>query len=47
MEDYIEQIEKYLEGQMSQQEECVFKASLTTDAHLRSFAFIVAYMLKD
>ncbi len=45
MEEYINQIEKYLKGQMSQKEEGVFKKSLTTDAHLRSYAFIMVLML--
>ena len=47
MEDYIDQIEKVLRGQMSQQEEVIFKTSLKTDAHLRLYAFIMAYMLKE
>ena len=46
MENYIDQIEKYLRGQMSQKEEGVFKTSLTTDAHLRSCAFIMAFIMK-
>lgn len=46
MEEYINQIEKYLRGQMSKEEEGLFKASLTTDVHLRSCAFFVAYMLR-
>lgn len=46
MEDYIEQIEKFLKGKMSIQEEVIFKTSLTTNAHLRSCAFIMAYMLR-
>ena len=46
MEDYIEQIEKFLKGQMSQEEEGIFKTSLTKDARLRSYAFIVASILK-
>ena len=46
MEDYIDQIEKFLRGQMSQEEEVVFKKSLITDVHLFSCAFIVAYMLR-
>ena len=45
MEEYINQIEKYLRGQMSEEEEGAFKASLTTDEHLRSLAYIVAYIL--
>ncbi len=46
MEEYIDQIEKFLRGQMNQNEEGAFKTSLTTDAHLRSLAFIVASILK-
>jgi len=46
MEEYINQIEKYLRGQMSEEEEGAFKASLTTDAYLHSYAFIMAFILK-
>ncbi|MBO7098461.1 MAG: hypothetical protein J6W21_01185 [Bacteroidaceae bacterium] len=46
MEDYIDQIEKFLRGQMNQEEEGVFKKSLITGAHLRSYAFIMAFILK-
>ena len=46
MEDYVEQIEKFLKGQMSLEEEGVFKKSLTTDAYLRLYAFILSYMMK-
>ncbi len=46
MMDFINQIEKFLRGQMSEKEEVFFKTSLTTDEHLRSQAFIVAYILK-
>lgn len=46
MTEYIDQIEKFLRGQMSQEEESKFKASLTKDARLRSYAFIVAFMLR-
>lgn len=48
MENHIDQIEKFLKGQMSQKEESEFKTSLKTgrDARLHSFAFIVAYLLK-
>lgn len=46
MENYIEQIEKFFRGQMGQEEEGLFKKSLTTDTHLRSYAFIMAYMMK-
>ena len=47
MDDYIEQIEMFLRGQMGQKEEVAFKTSLTTDVHLHSLAFIVAYILKQ
>lgn len=46
MMEYIDQIEKFLKGQMSQQEEGMFKKSLTTDANLRLYAFIVTYVLR-
>ena len=46
MEEYIEVIEKFLSGQMSEKEEAFFKASLKTNVRLHSFAFIVAYMMK-
>ena len=46
MENHINQIEKFLRGQMSQKEEGVFKALLRGDAHLRLYAFIVGYMLR-
>ena len=38
MEEYIDHIEKFLKGQMSLEEECTFKSSLMTDAHLHSYA---------
>ena len=46
MEEYIDLVEKFLRGQMSLSEEASFKASLDSDKILRSFAFIVAYMMK-
>jgi len=46
MEEYIDQIEKFLRGQMSWKEEGEFKTALTTDAHLRLYAFILTYMLR-
>jgi len=46
MEIYIDQIEKFLKGQMNQKEEGVFKTSLTTNEHLHSLAFLVAYILR-
>ena len=47
MDNYIDQIEKFLRGQMSQEEEGVFKTMLTTNVSLRSYAFIVVYMLRE
>lgn len=46
MEEYINQIEKFLRGQMTQKEELTFKTSLITDVRLRSYAFIMANMLR-
>lgn len=46
MENYIDQIEKFLKGQMSQEEEGAFKESLATEAYLRSYAFIIAFIMK-
>lgn len=42
MKNYIE----FLRGQMSQEEESPFKKSLTSDANLRLYAFIVTYLLR-
>jgi hypothetical protein len=46
MEEYIELIEKFLRGQMSHEEESAFKKSLITDAHMRTCAFIIAFIMK-
>ena len=46
MEKYTEQIEKFLRGQMSQQEEKSFKEELSTNGQLRSFALSIAFILK-
>ena len=46
MKEYIDQIEKFLRGQMSQEEEDMFKKSLATKGHLRSLAFIVVSILR-
>lgn len=46
MEKDIEKIEKFLRGQMSQEEESAFKASLTAEAYLHSYAFIMVFILK-
>ena len=47
MEEYIEQIEKFLRGQMSQKEEGTLKSVLTIDIRLRSYAFIMAFLLMN
>lgn len=46
MEVYIDQIEKYLRGQMNRQEENAFKELLASNKPLRSTAFLVVIMLK-
>ena len=46
MEEYTEQIEKFLRGQMNQQEEKAFKEELSTNGQLRSFAITIAFILK-
>ncbi len=45
MEEYINQIEKFLRGQMNEKEEDAFKKALSTDAHLHSYAFIFALIM--
>ena len=47
MMEYIDQIEKFLRGQMSQKEEGAFKKLLMKDAHLRLYAFIVVSLGKQ
>lgn len=47
MEGCIDQIEKFLRGQMSEKEECIFKKMLTTDDYLRSYAFIITIMMEE
>lgn len=47
MEECINQIEKFLRGQMSQQEENTFEESVKSNEQLRSFALIVALMVKS
>lgn len=47
MEEYIDQIEKFLKGQMSLEEEGTFKLSLMKDAYLHSYAFIMALITKE
>ena len=46
MEEYTEQIEKFLRGQMSQQEEKSFKEEFSTNGQLRSFAIAMALIVK-
>ena len=46
MEKYTEQIEKFLRGQMSQQEEKSFKEELSTNGKLRSFTLAIILILK-
>lgn len=46
MGDYTDQIEKFLRGQMSREEEISFKASLASDECFHSFALIMALVLK-
>ena len=46
MTEYIDQIERFLKGNMSKEEERLFKTKLATNTHLRFYAFIVAYILK-
>ena len=46
MEETIDQIEKFLMGQMSLEEEDMFKSTLATDEHLRSLAFILTSILR-
>ena len=46
MMEYVDQIEKFLRGQMSQREEMIFRASLITNPRFRLYAFIMAIMLR-
>ena len=46
MEDYVIQIEKFLRGHMSLDEEVDFKISLTANEDFRSLALLLASMLK-
>ena len=45
MEEYIDQVEKFLRGKMSQEEELTFKEILKSDEQLCSLAIIVTVML--
>ena len=46
MEEYIEQIEKFLRDQMSQQEEELLKRGVKSNAALCSKAHITAVLIK-
>ena len=46
MEEYIDQIEKFLRRQMGQGEEKAFKESLAENEELRLLALLVVQMLK-
>ena len=46
MEEYIDQIKKFLRGQMSQEEENAFKKSLMIGVHMRTCAFMIAFLVK-
>ena len=47
MEEYIDRIEKFLRGQMTQQEEVNFKEDLSKNAQLHSQALSLALILKS
>lgn len=46
MENHIDQIEKFLKGQMSPKEEGAFKESLMADHHMRTCALIMTFIIK-
>ena len=46
MEDYIDRIEKFLRGQMSQEEEDTFKETVKLNGQLCLSALIVVIILK-
>jgi len=46
MEKYVIQIEQFLRGQMSQEEEGAFKTSLMSNETQHSLAYIVTFILK-
>ena len=46
MEDYIDQIEKFLKGKMTMREETSFKVALGKDKTLRSLAFLLAILFR-
>ena len=46
MEEHIDQIETFLRGQMSLEEEDMFKKSLRTNVQLRIWTFMVTNILR-
>lgn len=46
MEEYMNQIEMFLKGQMSNQEEDAFKSRLASDELFRSLALSISIILK-
>ncbi len=47
MEEYINQIERFLRGHMSLSEETTFKTTLSKDKELLSLAFMLVAILKN
>ena len=47
MEDYVDQIEKYLRGQMTKQEELTLKAVLSSDDNFHSLALSIIHVLRS
>lgn len=47
MEDYVDQIEKYLRGQMTKQEELTFKVALLSNENFHSLALSITYILRS
>lgn len=46
MKDYTNKIEKYLRGQMSHEEETVFKKEISSDSLCHTFALLTTQLLK-
>lgn len=46
MKDYTNKIEKYLRGQMSQEEEKTFKEKIISDSFFSSSALLIVQLLK-
>ena len=46
MDEHIKQIEKFLRGQMNQQEETAFKVALSSNNRFRSLARIMTFVLR-